>query len=357
MMLHGLIHLLGFAKSISPQSISRLTLDISKPVGIIWLICAILFASAAVMFVLNSDWWWKLAIIAAVLSQVIILLGWQDAKFGTIANIVILTIAVAGYASLKFYGTFAGDVREVLTQTDKQNKEMITEEDLKHLPGCVKKYLIFANVIGTEKPRSVRIEFDGEMRSRKMDWFSFTSEQYNTFQDPSRLFFMTGRMYGMNVQGYHSYRNAAASMRIRLFSIIPVADNRGREMDIAETVTIFNDMCLTVPASLTDSRIKWGKSDDNSAEASFTNGDITISAILYFDDSGRLINFVSEDRFDVSSGTPQRLKFSTPVKEYAKVNGMNLLSYGEAVWHYPEGDFVYGKFRLKNIEYNVKNIK
>lgn len=31
----------------------------------------------------------------------------------------------------------------------------------------------------------------------------------------------------------------------------------------------------------------------------------------------------------------------------------NLPTYGEAVWHYPEGEFAYGKFTLENVQYNV----
>ena len=53
----------------------------------------------------------------------------------------------------------------------------------------------------------------------------------------------------------------------------------------------------------------------------------------------------------------KQYRFSTPAKEYMKINDMNVLKYGEAVWHYPEGEFVYGKFNLKSIEYNVPEFK
>jgi hypothetical protein len=45
---------------------------------------------------------------------------------------------------------------------------------------------------------NLRISFEGEMRGREIDWFPFTSIQYNFFNDPARLFFIRGKMYGLN---------------------------------------------------------------------------------------------------------------------------------------------------------------
>ncbi len=83
------------------------------------------------------------------------------------------------------------------------------------------------------------------------------------------------------------------------------------------------------------------------------NGDTNISAILYFNAKGQLINFVSNDRMDVNS--KQTIPFSTPVHKYGKINGYNLPVVADAVYHFPDGDFVYGKFYLQDIQYNLKN--
>jgi hypothetical protein len=45
--------------------------------------------------------------------------------------------------------------------------------------------------------------------------------------------------------------------------------------------------------------------------------------------------------------------FSTPVHAYKNINGLNLMSEADAVWHYPDGEFTYGRFRLKDIKYNA----
>lgn len=111
-------------------------------------------------------------------------------------------------------------------------------------------------------------------------------------------------------------------------------------------------MCLFAPAALIDKRIEWQTLDNNSVKAVFHNVQVSVSAILKFDERGRLNNFISEDRVDVNSN--RKVPFSTPVTEYGTVNGYKLPVAADAVWHFPEGDFVYGKFYLQDVQYNLK---
>ena len=141
-------------------------------------------------------------------------------------------------------------------------------------------------------------------------------------------------------------------MDIRLFGLFPVVNQSGDIMNKTETVTVFNDMCLLAPATLIDKRIQWEAINDSSTKAIFTNRDVSISATLFFNKQGQLIDFLSEDRTAVSD--MNQYPFSTPVSKYKNINGFNLMSYGEAVWHYTDGKFTYGKFTLKDLEYNCK---
>ena len=189
------------------------------------------------------------------------------------------------------------------------------------------------------------------MREKGKDFFPFTCEQYNFFDEPTRLFFMKAKIKGFTVPGYHKYSNATAMMDIRLFGFLSVVKIDGKDMDKAETVTLFNDMCLMAPATLIDKHIIWEAIDSNSAKATFTNHNISIKAILYFNEKGQLIDFISNDR------NINHYPFSTPVNDYKNLNGINIMTYGETIWHYPDGKFTYGKFNLKEVEYNVSELK
>ncbi len=351
---HGLIHFMGFAKAYNYSNITQITKDISKTNGTFWLLTSILFLAAIVLFLLKKESWPYVAAVAAVISQILIITVWKDAKFGTIANIMMLLVAFATWSSQRFESTFSKDVKTHLLSTKNIQTDLLTEADIQSLPLPVQKYMHYCAVVNKPKVKNMKVVFDGEMRDKGKDFFKFTSVQYNFFENPTRLFFMKGKKFGISVPGYHCYQNVTATMQIKLFGLINVVNIKGEIMNKAETVTVFNDMCLMAPATLIDKRIEWTAIDSLSTKATFTNGAYKITATLYFNEQGELVNFTSDDRSAIDL---KRYRFSTPVKDYAEIYGINIWKYGEAVWHYPDGEFVYGKFYLKSIEYNVTEFK
>ena len=331
-LINGLIHSMGFAKAFGYGAIAQLTKNISKPAGMLWLVTAILFIMAAILFLLKKESWPIIIFIAILISQVLIISVWKDAKWGTLANIIILFVAIAHFAGNQFEGTFSQDVQANLRVTNNRKMDMLTDADLQHLPLPVQKYIRYCGALNQPKVRNVKIRFDGEMRSRTGNWFQFKTVQYNFFDEPARLFFMKAKMFGVEVPGYHRYQNETAGMQVKLFGLFPVVQAKGPIMNKAETVTVFNDMCLMAPAILIDRRIRWEPVDSLSAKATFTNGINKITATLYFNEQGQLINFISDDRYDISD--MKQYCFSTPVKEYQKINERNVVSYAEAVWIY-----------------------
>ncbi len=358
LIIHGLIHLLGFLKAFHIGEVSQLNLPISRPLGLLWLAATALFLAAAGLFFGGKGYWPIPAFAAVALSQVLIFTAWQDARFGTIANLIILLAGIAAYGSWRFEGSFRNDVREALARTNAAGAPgLLTESGLRPLPAPVQRYIRYTGAVGRPKVKNVRIVFEGQMREKGKDWFAFTSEQYNFFdEEPTRLFFMKARIKGLPTVGYHRYRGASAGMLIKLFSLFPVVDRQEAEMFRTETVTLFNDLCLFAPAALTDERIQWEAMDDTSAKATFTNKGVSISAVLYFNEKGELVDFVSDDRSALTPAGMEKLRFSTPAGEYQAYGSHRLTSYGEGVWHYPDGKFAYGKFYVKEVEYNVTSL-
>lgn len=354
MLTHALLHFLGFVKAFQLAEISQLSHSISKPLGMLWALAALLFIAAFILFIQNHNWWFAPAILAVILSQILIIIYWKDARFGTIANGLILMLAIIHLAAWRFENHYNNDVLTAIKATP-FNASIITQKDLDSLPPVVQKYLNYVGVIGKPKIKNMKILFEGEMREKGKDWFKFTSEQHNFFDTPTRLFFMKAKVKGLPTTGYHAYGKEGASMLIKLVSLLPVVDLNMPEMYPTETVTYFNDLCLFAPAALIDKRIKWELLDDLSVKATFTNNETSISAILYFNKSGQLIDFISNNRYSVSE--MKKFPFSTPTKNYKNIKGYNLPTYGEAVWYYPDGEFVYGKFHLKSIEYNISDLK
>jgi hypothetical protein len=167
---------------------------------------------------------------------------------------------------------------------------------------------------------------------------------------------MDASMMLMPIQGYHRYVASTASMLVKVAALVPVADASGSEMTQAETVTMFNDMCLFAPATLVDPAIAWESVDERTARAAFTNAGWTIRAELVFNEAGELANFRSDDRRQASAdGTTMKpVRWSTPVGAYRAFGPFRLGGGGEARWHEAAGDYAYIQIQLDDVQYNVR---
>ncbi len=188
-LLHGLIHFMGFAKAFNYGNITQLTKNISKPAGIAWMLTAFLFVAAVILLLLKKESWTFIALLAAVLSQVLIVAAWQDAKYGTIANSIVLLIAVAALTTLPFESQFIKDIKIHFGKTKTSAPDLLTEADIMNLPQPVQKYLRFCAVLNKPKVKNVRLVFDGQMRAKDKDWFKFQSLQYNFLMTPQSCFY------------------------------------------------------------------------------------------------------------------------------------------------------------------------
>jgi hypothetical protein len=96
-LLHALIHLMGFAKAFGLAEFSELTLPTNRVWGLIWLFTALILILSGVLWMFNVSSWWIPAIIGVILSQILVFAFWQDARFGTIPNIIILIVIISGF--------------------------------------------------------------------------------------------------------------------------------------------------------------------------------------------------------------------------------------------------------------------
>ncbi len=253
--------------------------------------------------------------------------------------------------------TFKVEVLTGIERTRSLRPGTITEDDLKHLPPVVNKYLHYVGVIGKEKVINMRAVFEGRIRSNPDDtWMKLTAEQYSFFDCPTRIFYIKARKSGFPVLGLHLYKEQKASMVIKLLGLIKVVDARGSQMDQGETVTVFNDMCLLAPSTLIDKNIQWENLDPLTVKAIYRNGHITIGATLFFDDEGKLLTFVSNDRFETDGKTYKSYPWLTPVKEYKKLNGFILPSEISTDSMRPDKTFSYGEWKIKELDYNCKDL-
>jgi hypothetical protein len=352
---HGLLHLAGFAQGFGYAALPQLAQPITRASGLVWLAAALSVTTTAVMFGVGARSYWLPGVLGLILSQAVIVSAWNDAWAGTVANVLLFIAVSFGWLTegpRSFHAQYLREARAGLARL--APVPVVTEADLAGLPAPVQQYLRFTRSVGQPRVQSYRLRFRGRIRSAPDSrWMPFDAEQQSFADQPTRLFLMRARMFGVPVEAFHRAVDGKATMKVTLAGLLPIENAAGDEMDRAETVTLFNDMCLLAPGTLIDPRSAWEAVDATTARARFTHAGQTIAATLLFGAGGELVNFESDDRARSEADgvfTPRR--FSTPARDYRDFGAVRLMSFGEARWLLPAGEFTYGEFHLVAITYN-----
>jgi len=352
---HGLVHLV-FASEYFGW-IDDPTLSQSDRLGGLWLTAGLQLLLTAALAAADAGPWWLVGIVAALVSQAAILTAWGEAGTGTLANVVLLVVAIYALLSLgrrSLRGQWTARADEALSAAP-SGTGVVTEDDLARLPAPVAAYVRQCGAVGQPRPHSIRAEFHGRIRAdRDQQWMPFTGRQVTTFgPDPRRYFLMDATRAGLPVTVLHCYALGTATMRGKVCSTVTVLDAAGPELDRGETVTVFNDLVLLAPGALVDAPVEWTELDDRRVRAAFTNGRHTVSAELVFDDSGRLVDFVSRDRMRASADgrSFDAQDWSTPDPRRRERSGVHVLR-GTARWRTPDGWLTYVELDFDRIETN-----
>ncbi|MBL8610481.1 MAG: hypothetical protein JNL38_24300 [Myxococcales bacterium] len=356
LLVHGLIHFLGVAKAYRLAELPALKLPISRGIGALWLAAGVFVLATAVALVARPSAAWMIAAAAVVASQAVIVSSWSDARVGTLANVVLVGVAVVGFAAYGPLGMRAeheAASRRVLAEV--VPARTVTEDDLRGLPAPVQRYLRVTGSVGRPQIASFHATFRGRIRGGPAEpWMEFTADQASSYGPlPERYFLMDATMKGLPVDVFHRFACDGATFSVRVLSLVTAVEAKGPEMNRSETVTLFNDLAVFAPARLADPAIRWEAIDDRSARAHYTRGAETIAATLFFDERGELVDFASDDRSQASPDGKSfaRLRWTTPVRDYRERGGRRVSTHGEARWDAPGGSYAYVEMDLVSLEY------
>jgi hypothetical protein len=356
--LHGLLHLLGAAKGFGWVELPQLRTPFSALASAVWLGAAMLLVVAAIGVALGMHWWWWPGLAGLVLSQVLITQSWSDAKFGTLANLVIaipVMLLLLDARASSFRSRFARD-RDALLARPVIGSPVVSEKDLTGLPPLMQTYLRRVGAVGRPRVRNVRVRFDAQMRSSATSpWMQAAAAQYEFFDPPARLFYMNATRGGVPLDVFHRYIDGAATFQVRIASLIPMVDKSGPVLTRAETVTLMNDVVVMAPAAVLDLPFTWKSVGARALLATFSNAGNTVSATLTFDAAGDLVGFLSNDRTQEDAKGSRNVPWSTPISEYREIDGIRIGTHGDANWIETSGEWTYGKFDIRSIAYNVDN--
>jgi len=353
LILHGLIHLMGFFKAYDIAEIEALKLPISQITGLAWAGVAVLFLFAAADYLMGIDWWWIPAAIGVLSSQVLVIMYWQDAKFGSIANAIILIACLIGYGQWNFQKMVNKERSEFVSSVSEHALPSLAKS-ITALPNPVQRWLKRSDISDQGWISTVKFSQRGRMKiTPDGSWLPVKARQLVRIANPGFLWIaeVEAAPY-IYLAGRDKYMEGRGHMLIKLLSLLPVADAKGPEIDQGAMLRYLAEM-VWYPSAAMAPYIRWTSIDDRTAKASMSYGGITASGTFSFGKEGAVTGFKALRYYSrEGKATLEPWSISIDSDSYRLVKGWFVPAKARLTWELEDGDFTWYELEVYNINFN-----
>ncbi len=269
--------------------------------------------------------------------------------FGIGIGALLVAIAFVAISFFLFSRAIKAE-RDALVAAAEPSSVTISEKRLATLPMPVQRHLRQAGVVGQKIPRLVTLTQKGRIRSAPdSGWMEFTAEETYSTNPPAfvwRVWFPSRAT--PVVFGRDHYLDGDGRITMKLLGTVPVADVGGSAaMNEASLMRYLNEI-MWFPAAYAGDNLTWTPVDDTSADVTLTDRGMSVTARLFFDAKGRLINFRAQ-RFNSDSNSIET--WETPLDDQGHFAGTNLPISGSAIWQMDTGPFAYIELEVTGVSY------
>jgi len=274
--------------------------------------------------------------------------------FFIILVILEIILLVLIYLIFLFSRRIKKETGRVMDVGNHHHVKIFKKTDLDGLPVPVKKYLSFSLPEGQKYINKAKITQSGWFRTEDgKKWLPIKSIQYFNCTRPSFAWVANLKIRPMIwITARDLYYDQKGGLLVKLFSSITLSESSGKEIDISSLTRYLAEM-VWFPTSLIPSKyLSWTPIDDSSSQAELKDGKNKARAIFKFDMEGKIKEIYSDERYRRRKGKYYRESWRGFLKNYIRINGMNIPSKIEAEWTSKKGTFKYIKLALDKVEYD-----
>ena len=352
-LLHGLIHLLGFVKGWGLADVKQLTLPISRTMAICWLLAAFVLVAYGILYITSSPYNWIAGILAAIFSQILVILFWKDAKWGTVPNLIILVVSLITLGAYQFRTMVERETSLLLKNSHYSLSKDIVENNITHLPKPVQHWLRNSGVVGKPYIHAAKLTqlLDMQLKPGQKKWLSAEAVQYTTIDNPGFIWSVYVKMNSLlHFRGRDKFENGRGEMLIRLNSLLKIVDASGPKIDEGALQRYLGEM-VWFPSMALSPYISWKRIDDSTAEANMHYLGTEGSGRFRFNENGDVIRYTAH-RYKDNTANAKRHEWVMDIEDYKVFEGIRVPSLLRSTWRLDEGDWTWLKMELKDIVYN-----
>ncbi len=349
--LHGIIHLFGFAKAFGLSQIDQINSGVSKVQGIFWFIAFILFSYSGEALLSENSYWHWIALLAVVLSVILIAGTWQDAKYGILPNIIICLAATISIYENAFNEKISKEISEI-TNNNYSIEHVIRQEQLETLPFPVANWLKKSGMVGKRMISTVQLQQKAKMKLNKEQkkWYNAVAEQHIATFKPAFVWKVELTIDSfIKIRGRDKLKEGKGEMLIKLFSVFKLAEEHGQKIN-ESTMQRYLAEIVWFPSAALNPYIEWEAIDSLSAKAVMTYHGVSASGIFYFNKEGDFVRFrcfrYKENTFDA-----KKYEWIVDVLEYSEEAGIKIPVKTKVSWILESGLWTWLVLEITDIHY------
>ena len=279
-----------------------------------------------------------LIVICALLVVIAAILVWFNISYSPVKN------------------QFQNDINTLISTNQlEETGDAFTENDFLHLPVIVQKYIESCGYIGTPKMSYMKMEYYDVafMQGRNGLALNIDYQLYNFVNEPCRMALIDSSMFGIPFEGYDYYQNGKGGMKGVIAKTITLFNQTGTDMDKACLVTFLSES-MFAPSILLQDYIALEEITEHEIRATISFDGVTASGIFTFNEQHEMVSFTTNDRSVIGTdGAVEYVPWSALCSEYQFANsGIKYPTKMQAVWNYPDEDFVYFDGVLSEVSYD-----
>ena len=229
--------------------------------------------------------------------------------------------------------------------------------ELEGLPAPVQRY--FRTVLKEGQPlvTAVNVEHTGtfNMSESGEQWKLFRSTQRVTIKRPGFVWDARIRIApGMTVYVHDAYVAGEGILTAKLFGLMSMVNLRGTpEVAQGELMRFFAEAAWYPTALLPSQGVEWEAVDETSSKATLKDGEMRLTMLFRFNESGLIESVRAEGRGRTVAGKVILTPWEGRWSNYELREGMRIPIGGEVAWILAEGPKPYWRGRIQRIQYEL----
>jgi len=275
--------------------------------------------------------------------------------------IVASIILIAVYAGLYAFGAWRWKMaaRSLVERLDASQgvarSARYDAAEIADLPVPVRRYFQLALTDGQAVARSADLAATGtfNLSLDTAQWKPFTAQQHVTSDRPGFFWDATIMMFpGVPILVYDAYIAGEGLLHPSIFGLFALGDLRGTG-DIArgELMRFLAEAVWYPTALLPSQGVTWTAVDDASAQATLTDGPISLTLLFRFGAEGLIASIHADARGGTLGGNIVTMPWECRMSNYQRTEGMCVPFTGEAAYTTPDGDKPYFRGTITQIAY------